>query len=484
MILLAVLVIPLLAALLAATAPRRAVMEFVNLGAAGVLFAVACLLAEIAVDFGPVSRWGKFLYADSLSALVILLTAFVWLICAIYAIGYFRREERSENLPLRKLREFYLLTPLFVCTMLLVALANNLGLMWVAMEGTTLASLMLIAFDNRPTSLEAAWKYAVIGGVGLSLALFGTILTYYAVSRAAASLDWSELVNQASRLDPNPIRLGFILALLGYGTKAGLAPMHTWKPDAYSEAPAPAAAMLAAAVVNCAIYAIARFGILAGRCLGPEFPSGLLILFGLLSIGIAVPFILAQRSFRRLLAYSSIDQAGIIVLGLGFGGQYGALGALLQMTFHSVVKPMLFFCAGNIQQQYHTDLFRKIKSGLLQNMPLTGAVFLGGGLAVAGMPPFSLFQSEFLVLSAGFQTGHTAAGALAVAFLVSIFAGFLLHFGKMVLGPESPAPVAQPADSRHVAIGALAVILAALAFWLPLPLYRLVQDAARVAGTR
>ncbi|HWB97622.1 MAG TPA: proton-conducting transporter membrane subunit, partial [Bryobacteraceae bacterium] len=356
MILLAVLVIPLLAALLAATAPRRAVMEFVNLGAAGVLFAVACLLAEIAVDFGPVSLWGKFLYADSLSALVILLTAFVWLICAIYAIGYFRREERSENLPLRKLREFYLLTPLFVCTMLLVALANNLGLMWVAMEGTTLASLMLIAFDNRPTSLEAAWKYAVIGGVGLSLALFGTILTYYAVSRAAASLDWSELVNQASRLDPNPIRLGFILALLGYGTKAGLAPMHTWKPDAYSEAPAPAAAMLAAAVVNCAIYAIARFGILAGRCLGPEFPSGLLILFGLLSIGIAVPFILAQRSFRRLLAYSSIDQAGIIVLGLGFGGQYGALGALLQMTFHSVVKPMLFFCAGNIQQQYHTDL--------------------------------------------------------------------------------------------------------------------------------
>ncbi len=484
MILLTILLVPLVAAVLAALTQRRGVMELANLAAFGIVFVLACKLAADVVAGGPVSVWGAFFYADSLSAIVVLLTGFVAFLCGIYAIGWFRRGESEEPLSLAKLREFYCLTPLFVFTMLLVALANNLGLMWVALEGTTLASLLLIAFYNRATSLEAAWKYAIIGGVGLSLALFGTIVTYYAVSRISGSLNWSTLVMQASQLDPRTMRLGFILILLGYGTKAGLAPMHTWKPDAYSEAPVPSAAMLAAAVVNCAIYGIARFAILAARCLGPDFPSGLLILFGLLSMGVAVPFILVQRNFLRLLAYSSIDQTGIMVLGLGFGGQYGALGALLHMTFHSVVKPLLFFCAGNVQQQFHTDVLRKVRSGLIHRMPLTGAAFLVGALAVTGTPPFSLFQSEFLVLSAAFQRGSLFPASVFVICVVAIFAGFLRHIGKMVLGPALPAAEARPpsADTRHLAVLALAGIAFILAFWLPLPLYRLIQDAARVAG--
>ena len=186
------------------------------------------------------------------------------------------------------------------------------------------------------------------------------------------------------------MRLAFILILLGFGTKAGIAPMHTWKPDAYSEAPVPVAAMLAAGVLNCALYGLVRFYILTSKCLGPHFASQLLIVFGLLSMGVAVPFILVQRSFRRLLAYSSIDHCGIMVLALGFGGPLGILGMFLHMTFHAVTKPLLFFCAGNIQQHLNTDLFRKAKGGLVHSMPWSGAAFLMGALGghrVASLQP-------------------------------------------------------------------------------------------------
>ena len=196
---------------------------------------------------------------------------------------------------------------------------------------TTLASVFLVTFYGKVTSLEAAWKYAIIGGVGLSMALFGTIITYYAGhklpgSEGLSGLNWSVLVGQAAQLDKTSMRLAFILVLLGYGTKAGLAPMHTWKPDAYSEAPVPSAAILSTALLNCAVYGLVRFYVLAKRCLGAEFPGNLLLLFGILSMGISVPFVLVQRNFRRLLAYSTIDQAGIMVTALGFGGKFGRAG--------------------------------------------------------------------------------------------------------------------------------------------------------------
>ena len=488
MILLALLAIPLIAGVLAFAARRRVQMEAVNVAAFGLVFLLGCGLGWQVLS-APVEAWGGFLYADSLSALVVLLTGFVALACSVYAVGYFRHEERDEGLPPAKLREFYGLTPLFVFTMLLVALANNLGLMWVALEGTTLASLFLIAFYNRPTSLEAAWKYAIIGGVGLSLALFGTIITYHAVSRISGSLNWSVLVSQAPLLDKASMRLGFILVLLGYGTKAGIAPMHTWKPDAYSEAPVPAAAMLAAAVLNCAVYGIIRFYVLAQASLGSGFPSGLLILFGLLSMGVAVPFILVQRNFLRLLAYSSIDQAGIMVIGLGYGGKWGIVGALLHMTFHSVVKPLLFFCAGNVRQEFRTDLFRKIRGGVIHALPVTGTAFLVGTLAITGTPPFSLFQSEFTILSAGFGSGHTVSGVLFVVFVAAIFAGFLRHIGRLVLGPPGPwsgsaiTPGAV-SRSRPIAATVLAGLVVLLAVWVPLPLFRLIEGAAAVVGGR
>jgi len=495
MILVWLLIIPLIAGPLAFFLRRRPTMEVVNLAAFSIELGLAVPLAAQVLRSGPVSLWDGFLYADALSALVVLLSAFVALVCSIYAVGYFRHEERSGVLQeaeevggrfaVDKVREYYALMPLLVFAMMLVALANNLGILWVAVEGTTLASVFLVMFYGRETSLEAAWKYAIIGGVGLSMALFGTILTYYSAYGALgtdtlAGLNWSVLAGNAAQFDKPTMRLAFILILLGYGTKAGIAPMHTWKPDAYSEGPIPGAAMLATGVLNCALYGLVRFYILSSKCLGPQFGSKFLILFGLLSMGVAVPFILVQKNFRRLLAYSSIDHSGIMVLALGFGGPLGILGMLLHMTFHSVTKPLLFFCAGNIQQHLNTDLFRKTKGGLIHSMPLTGAAFLMVTLAVTGSPPFSFFQSEFTILRAGFNRGSLALTVLFVSFLVLIFSGFLVHISNLVLGEDPGLPRADMCGWKKYSVAGLAVVIVVMGFWIPAPLFRLIQSAVGI----
>jgi hydrogenase-4 component F len=495
MILLGLLIVPLAAGPLAFFLRRRHMMEAVNLAAFAILLGLAAGLVAQVLRSGPVSLWDGFFYADALSALVVLLSAFVSLVCSIYAVGYFRHEKRigvlkeaeevGGRLAVDKLREYYSLMPLLVFAMMLVALANNLGILWVAVEGTTLASVFLVMFYGRETSLEAAWKYAIIGGVGLSMALFGTILTYYSAygalgTDALAGLNWSVLAGNAAQFDKPTMRLAFILILLGYGTKAGIAPMHTWKPEAYSEAPIPGAAMLSTGVLNCALYGLVRFYILSSKCLGPQFGSRLLILFGLLSMGVAVPFILVQKNFRRLLAYSSIDHSGIMVLALGFGGPLGILGMLLHMTFHSVTKPLLFFCAGNIQQHLNTDLFRKAKGGLIHSMPLTGAAFLMVTLAVTGSPPFSFFQSEFTILRAGFGRGYFVLAVLFVAFLMLTFAGFLVNITGLVLGEDPGLPRADISRWKKYSVAGLAVVIIVMGFWIPGPLFRLIQGAVGI----
>lgn len=483
------LLIPLTASGLTAFAKDRRTMEIIHLSSALGGFAAAVLLAAQVLLRGQASFWNGYLFADHLSALVALLIAFVYLACAPYSIGYHRADERNqvfeEPNQLSKLRKYYTLTPLLAFSMFVVVVASNLGVMWVALEGTTLSSIFLVTFYGRPTSLEAAWKYAMIGGVGLSMALFGTILTYYAAHQALGTesltaLNWPVLADSAARFDHTVMRLAFILVLLGYGTKAGLAPMHTWKPDAYSEAPTPVAALMAAAVLNCALYALARFYVLIVRCLGPSFPSQLLMLFGLLSICVAVPFILVQRSYRRLLAYSSIDHGGIMVLALGFGGALGPLGMLLHMAFHSITKPLLFFCAGNAQQQIGNDSLKKAPGGLLHMLPISGPVFLLAALAVTGTPPFSLFQSEFMILRAGFAAQHVGLSMLFVTLLVAIFAGFFYHIAQLVLGPPAGPPGGETCPWKTYPVIGLSAIILLLGFWLPAPIYSLVEGAAGI----
>lgn len=491
MILLALLLVPFAAGIYSALAAKPRHMEIANLAGFGLTFALALALAGQTLSAGSVSLWNGFLYADALSALVALLTASVALVCSAYAVGYLRQDGRSGALEqdgdvaVSKLRKYYALTPVFVFAMLLVAFANNLGLMWVAIEATTLTSVFLVTFYGKKTSLEAAWKYAMIGGVGLAMALFGTVLAHYAAralpgSETLAGLNWSVLAANAALLDKTTLRLAFALALLGFGTKAGLAPMHTWKPDAYSEAPVPSAAILSSAMLNCALYGLIRFYILASRSLGAEFAGGPLLVFGILSMGVSVPFVLVQKNFRRLLAYHTIDHAGIMVTALGVGGKLGSLALMLHMTYHTIAKSLLFLCAGNVYQQFGSDLFDKAKGGVIRVMPVIGTVFLIAMLAIVGMPPFSLFQSEFLIVQAAFAGGHYLPATLFILFGTGVFAGALLHVGGLILGPKRDEPAIGLRPWRDYSTLTLAAALAIIGFWLPAPLFELIRGAARV----
>jgi hydrogenase-4 component F len=477
--------IPLLAGLGCLAVASRLWWERFNLLAFALVAGLAVLIGHAVAAEGRITSLGGSLQADALSALVIGLTAFVALACAIYAVGYFRRDLAQGKITEKQLRHYYVLTPLFATAMLLAPMADNLGVMWVAIEATTLASVLLVTFYNQKTSFEAGWKYIIIGSVGISLALFGTVVTYSSAvgllgGASHEGMSWSALAKVADKLDPRAMRLAFVLVLLGYGTKAGLAPMHTWKPDAYAEAPVPAAALLGAGFINCAIYSIMRFDVLTERCLGHEFPSALLVGFGLFSILLAAPFVLVQRNFRRLLAYSSIDHAGIMVAALGFGGKLGALGAVLHMLFHGVTKPLLFFSAGNVEQHFGSPYFRKVR-GVIHSLPWTAGLFLLAAFAVTGTPPFSIFQSEFLALSGALAANSGAAAGLFIAGVVTIFVGFLLHMANLNLGaPPEGMSQARECEWKLSAMLLVAATMIALAFWLPDPLYALVHESARM----
>jgi hydrogenase-4 component F len=467
--------------------PSRQWWERVNLLASAIIAGLAARLGFEVVSKNSVTALGGFLRADALSALVVGLTSFVALVCAAYSIGYFRRDRREGRVTEKQLRHYYVLTPLFVCAMLLVPLADNLGVMWVAIESTTLASVLLVTFYNKQTSFEAGWKYIIIGSLGISFALFGTVITYSSAvevlgSHTGQGMNWSVLVNLADKFNPTAMRLAFVMILLGYGTKAGLAPMHTWKPDAYAEAPVPAATLLGAAFINCAIYGIMRFDVLAEKCLGHDFPRALLVGFGVFSILLAAPFVLVQRNFRRLLAYSSIDHAGIMVAALGFGGSLGALGAVLHMLFHGVTKPLMFFSAGNVQQEFGSPYFRKVR-GVIHTLPWTGVLFLVAAFAVTGTPPFSIFHSEFTTLSAALAADRGWAAGLFVAGVVTIFVGFLLHMAKMNLGAvQESTPRAKECPWKLGAMLVVASVVVLFGFWMPGPIFALVQQSAQIIG--
>jgi hydrogenase-4 component F len=482
-----IVIVPLLAGGLCLLTPSRRAWEGLNVAAFGVVFLLALALAETVVQNGAVTAMNGVLRADALSALVVGVLAFVALACGIYGVGYLRRDVQDGRVSRAQLRRYYVLTPLFVAAMLLAPLADSLGIMWVATESTTLASVLLVTFYNQKTSFEAGWKYIIIGSIGISLALFGTVITYYSAVNvmgpdAHPGMNWSALVGMADKFDQRAMRLAFIFVLLGYGTKAGLAPMHTWKPDAYEQAPVPTATLLGAAFINCAIYSIARFNVLAEKCLGHEFSGNLLTIFGVGSILVAAPFVLTQRNFRRVLAYSSIDHAGIMVAALGFGGALGALGAVLHLLFHGVTKPLMFFCAGNVQQQFATPFFWRVR-GVIRTLPWTGGLFLLATLAVIGTPPFSIFQSEFKILSAALLAGRTWSALLFIVGLVTIFAGFLVHMSKLNLGSRPPeeAPAAE-CPWKAGALALVAVVVVVLGFWLPGPLWKLLQDSSNILG--
>ncbi|MEP7304046.1 MAG: proton-conducting transporter membrane subunit [Acidobacteriota bacterium] len=482
------LVVPLATALVGGLGGPRAFKEVTMVGGLALTFGLCVATAGECLHGAPPVAFGDALRVDGLSALVLVLCGFVGLLSAAYGVGYLRRNEARQLVTPRRRRQFFALIPAYVFAMLLVSASNNLGILWIAVELTTLTSVFFITFHDRDTSLEAAWKFLMLGSVGLGFALLGTVLLFASgqgqLGDGMAALNWTRFMQAAPGLHPFTLRLGVVFALIGYGTKAGLAPMHTWKPDAYREAPSPAAVLMAVGMLNGAVYCLLRVHLISKAALGPDFSGGLLLALGLLSVLVATPFILIQWNLKRLLAYSSVEHVGIMAVGIGLGAQAGVFGALLHMTYHSLAKPLAFFSAGTLAQLHRSSDFDRLGSGTLSRAPITSGLFVLSALIIMGSPPFGMFFSEMIILRAGFLGPHAAATGVFLGALVLLFCGFTYQVGHLVFGPARDPALDAP-DPEAIDIGMVTAILAAIlavvsAFYLPGPLLTLIRAATQV----
>ena len=426
---------------------------------------------------------GRYLRADGLSAFFLMCIAFISGLVLVYASGYQRHMGEGR---FTSARWFYALVFMFLFTMISVCLSANLGLLWIMMEGTTLASALLVGFYNTEGAVEAGWKYLIVCTVGIAFALFGTIVLYLAAVKAGLSpdmaLDWLSLMNAApgAALDPHLLKLAFVFVVVGYGTKIGFVPMHSWLPDAHAEAPTPISALLSGVLLNCAMYAVMRYDAIVSRAVGPVFPHTLLLIFGVMSMVVAGLLILVQRNLKRMLAYSSIEHMGIIAIGLGLGGSLGLFGALLHTFNHSVAKSLLFFSAGNIRHSLGTLRIDGI-NGMLRTLPQTSAALLVGSLAIVGLPPFSLFISEFAILSEAFTQQSYIVVTCFLIVLSVVFGGFAYHlFGMLCGDPVRHPENAELIPSEYVAMGIAALCLLLFGARIPYVFGRLLQEAVAV----
>jgi len=446
-----ILGIPLLLAISALFIRKQRTFGIVNsIGYLAVLFAGISLFKSI-ITKGSAKAFLGFIYLDFLSAFFIFVTSVIAFAVSLYSIGYIRKDVAQGVISKKKAQVYYLLFNLFCFSMFVVPAVDNLGMLWVAIEMTTLISAFLVGFYNSKESVEAAWKYIIICSVGIIFALLGTILFSYAfsISGLSKSLNWSDIAPVAHILDKDILKVAFIFILVGYGTKAGLAPMHTWLPDAHSQAVAPISALLSGVLLKMAVYAILRFGMIIIKSVGFAYFAHLMILFGIISLAISSGFILVQKDIKRLLAYSSIEHIGIISIGFGLGSPLAIAGALLHVFNHAVTKSFMFFGAGNIVSVYKKHNMNTIR-GVIRAMPFTGIMVLLGMFALTGFPPFSIFISEIMILAAAFTNGSYTIAALLLFFLSLIFGAFIYHFGKMLFGklPKGMVVSAEPLSKR------------------------------------
>jgi len=476
--------LPVAGTILCAMFRRRLVLEGVTVASSGLTFVSALVLIGIVMQEKSVTSPLGWWFADGLSAYIAVVVSGSAFVVALYSTGYLRRQIALGKVDDTHLWLYYLLLNVFLFTMMLVLLSNNLGFLWIGTEATTLATAFLVAFYERESSIEAAWKYVILCSVGIALALFGIILTYFSalhvVPHSGNALNWTTLLQAARKLDPAILKLAFIFVLVGFGTKAGLAPMHSWKPDAYSESPAPISALMAAGLVNVALYAIMRFYILLNASLAGSFASILFITFGLLSMAVAVPFVLVQRDFKRLLAYSSVEHVGIIIFALGLATPLAYFGAMLHLLNNAIAKMLLFLTASNLRTAYNSRLMRKI-SGAFKVVPVSATLLILGVFAITGWPPFGLFMSEFTIVSAGFRQGNIVPAALFIVIVAAIFAGFVYYTSRMVFGnPESAVTGRETGTPSLVLLGVLLVALVVLGIYLPAPLQEGISGAVSV----
>jgi hydrogenase-4 component F len=478
---LATIVLPVLLALVAAAVPsNRARPWLLPLGAALHLAATIAVLAWPGLAAWPLSAFGdsSWLGLDAPGKLVLLVVSVLYFFCSFYCVGYLaHRRERSNRI-------FVACLLGFLGVMSLVAWSRHLGLMWVAIEAATLTTAPLIYFNRTKRSIEATWKYLLVGSVGIALALLGTFfLAYSAIPTGATpSMMLDSLIAQAPSLSKPWLRAAFVLLLVGYGTKMGLAPMHTWKPDAYGEAPGVVGAVFAGGLTSCAFLAFLRVYRVTAAAGEAPYASRLLVVMGLLSMAVAGLFMIGQRDFKRSLAYSSVEHMGILALGLGIGGP-ALYGTMLHVATNGLTKGVLFLSAGNIHRAYASKSTDEVR-GALRRLPVSAGLFLAGFLAITGSPPFGPFVSEFSILNGAFAAGRPLPAALYLAFLLVVFIGM----GKTALEVTQGRPPAEVLDSGGAGyrdgfltvapVVALLALVLLLGIYIPEPIQRLVADAA------
>lgn len=437
-------------------------------------FGLAVALLVRTVDSGARSALSGFAYVDGLSAFFLVTVALVVLLASLGSAAYLHAEEDAGLLSHFQVRLYFIFFGIFAASMLASLATGNLGLLFVLIEGSTLASVVLVGLEAKAASLEAAWKYVIISSLGVTIALVGTLFLFYSGSALHLTsnlrLTWPYLYAHSTQLATPSLKLAFLLAVIGYGTKVGLAPMHTWLPDAHSEAPSPASAMLSAALLNTGMYAIIRFVAIARIGLGDAYVRNVLLVFGFASIVIGVLFMVRKGNFKRLFAYSSVEHMGIIAVALGFGGQLGMYGALLHTLNHAIGKATLFLSSGDIVLAYRTREAGAVR-GLLGALPLTGGVLLLGSMAILGSPPFGLFLSELTIVRAGFASSSPWLPALLLALLLVAFVAFARTTTGMVLG-EPPPTVRPYAGTAQRALAGTPLVLGMIALlvlglWIP-----------------
>lgn len=470
------IVVPLIGALAAFLLPSDRRRPWIVASVA--LLHLALAAAVIAKgETGLPSEWLRF---DALGRLVLLIVSTLFCICAMYCIGYLRlRSERPNRIFCTGLLFFLAMTSL-------VALAQHLTILWVAMEATTLATAVLLYFNQNRRSLEATWKYLMIGSVGIALALLGTLFLAYGarLGMGEPTLLFSDLAGRAAAHLPAPwVRTAFVFLLVGYGTKMGLAPLHTWKPDAYGEAPGVVGALLAGGLTTCAFLALLRVYRIADAAGQGVFARQLLVVFGLLSMATAAAFMVGQRDFKRLLAYSSVEHMGILVLGIGIGGA-GIFAALLHTINNALTKGVLFLAAGNIHRAFKSKRLEDV-TGALRRLPVSAGLFLAGFFAITGSPPFGPFVSELSVLTAAMDAHRYVVGALYLILLAVIFIGM----GSTVLAVVQGVPPddAEGRSFRESAFKTVPIIVSLalvvmMGVWIPRWILTLLHAAARLLG--
>jgi len=476
------LLLPLLGAflLLAFKSYRVVVRTALAIGVVEVLLLGNCAWK---VHADGVLRQGRYLRADGLTLLFLLNLALIFVVVLAYSAGYLRHIPKGR---FSSPRWYYALLFLFLFTMIAAYLAANLGMLWIAIEATTLASALLVGFYNTKGAVEAGWKYLMVCTVGIAFAMFGTIALYLAAVRggipADAALDWTALMSSAPSMAGarDLVKLAFVFVVVGYGTKIGFVPMHSWLPDAHAEAPAPISAMLSAALLNCAMYALLRWNAITARAVGVGFSHTLLLTFGALSLLVAAFLMIVQRNLKRLLAYSSIEHMGIVALGVGIGGPLGLFGAFLHAFNHSLAKTLLFFTTGRIRDTFATLRMDRIR-GMGRAIPFTSAALIVGGVAIVGLPPFGLFVSEFAILMAAFTGSHyLLAGLMLIAFSIG-FGALLYHFQRMLTGePKAPHTVSKLPASEVAAICLCSACLLILGLRVPLAFVSVIHGAMAV----